>query len=431
MTLLTTIKKAHGNLWRTKFRSLLTILSVFVGALSLALILTASNGLQLWIDDQLQSVDNMGNIPVLPDDGQFGFRPDLSFVKKYEEGMELPFVEGANFLKQEDIEKLEKIDNILEVKADPSTMVLPRYIQYQNSDRVFSGIRTFYSNMNLPLYAGELPKEGEDKKILLSYNVANVMGYEEPKELLNKKVTMSFRSDNGDTFKREYTVGGILKNTVIFSSHNYIPDNEVKEIYKVSANQSFENNSEEQEYYVLTALYDPKIAQEKLDKIEKDITDAGYKIETVKSGTEMFKQVLSGLQLGLGLFATIALVVGFFGVINTLITSSLERTKEIGLMRALGESKGGVFRLFAIEAGLIGFWGSVAGILISMLIGMILNPMIVERGILGIKEGGIFITNLNSILIVIATITGVTLIAGILPAVKAANTDPVNSLKYE
>ena len=83
----------------------------------------------------------------------------------------------------------------------------------------------------------------------------------------------------------------------------------------------------------------------------------------------MFKTVIDGIVLVLNAFAIIALLAASFGIVNTLLMSVQERTREIGLMKAMGMGSGKVFGLFSLEAAFIGFLGSAIGVGVAMLAG--------------------------------------------------------------
>ena len=87
----------------------------------------------------------------------------------------------------------------------------------------------------------------------------------------------------------------------------------------------------------------------------------------------MFKTVIDGIVLVLNAFAIIALLAASFGIVNTLFMSVQERTREIGLMKAMGMGNGRVFSLFSLEAAFIGFLGSAIGVVIAMLAGSALS----------------------------------------------------------
>jgi hypothetical protein len=143
-------------------------------------------------------------------------------------------------------------------------------------------------------------------------------------------------------------------------------------------------------------------------------------------------QVFNILGLVLGGIGGIALAVAAIGVVNTMIMSIMERTREIGVMRAVGAKRSTVSLLFTIEAALLGFWGGVFGVAVGYGLSRIANIFInkqlatqgmVVRDIIGLP--------LWLILAVVAITTVIGLLAGLYPARRAAKLDPVEALHYE
>ena len=94
---------------------------------------------------------------------------------------------------------------------------------------------------------------------------------------------------------------------------------------------------------------------------------------TVEDEIGMIRQVINAITGVLTLFGAIALLAASFGIINTLYMSVQDRTREIGLMKAMGMGRFKVFLTFSIEALLIGFWGGVTGIAGAVVAGHFLN----------------------------------------------------------
>ena len=132
-----------------------------------------------------------------------------------------------------------------------------------------------------------------------------------------------------------------------------------------------------------------------------------------------------------GLLA-LSVIISLFGIVNTLVLSITERTREIGIMRAIGATKKTVRRLFRVEAGVLGFMGGLFGVAISFGFAVGLNQVLNKQ----LADSGITDRNIVSIspqiaLIVLLITTLIGMLAGSLPARRAANMDPVEALRYE
>jgi putative ABC transport system permease protein len=138
----------------------------------------------------------------------------------------------------------------------------------------------------------------------------------------------------------------------------------------------------------------------------------------IGSATSMLNSILIGIGL-------LSLVVGGLSVINTMAMSIAERTREIGIKRAIGGSRTRIVREFVTEAALIGFLGGIVGLALGALVVTLANEAGRSSGtVLFQLTAGTAITA-----VLFATILGA--VAGFVPALHAARLDPVSALRYE
>jgi putative ABC transport system permease protein len=182
-----------------------------------------------------------------------------------------------------------------------------------------------------------------------------------------------------------------------------------------------------QKYVGVTMLAKPGVDPA---KVKTDLESKGYFPKTAKDLQSLiftFVNTLQGIVLG---FGVIALIASVFGVVNTQYISVLERTREIGLMKALGMRGRHVSRLFQFEAAWIGFLGGIIGAIIAVVAGTLLNPVITKA--LDLGEGTyLLIFQPIPIVVMIAGLMLIAMLAGYFPARKAAKLDPIEALRTE
>lgn len=135
--------------------------------------------------------------------------------------------------------------------------------------------------------------------------------------------------------------------------------------------------------------------------------------------------------LVLGALGLIALLIASLGVMNTMIMSVLQRTREIGVMRALGARRKTIRRIFTIEATAIGFFGGLIGVTFGSIFVLVAKPVITSMAKSGSLTGATFTVPPWLMLTVIAGTSAIGFLSGFFPARRAANLDPVEALRYE
>ena len=170
----------------------------------------------------------------------------------------------------------------------------------------------------------------------------------------------------------------------------------------------------------------------KVQAVQDAITQMGFRTFSVLDATKSLRRFFTVLDLFLGIFGSLALAVATLAIINTLVMAVLERRREIGVMKAIGASDRDVKKLFFTEAGAMGFFGGILGILLGFAIGKAIN---VGTGIYmhrhQLPSEAVWVMPLWLVGAAIGFSIVVSLVAGLYPASRAARLDPVQTLKYE
>jgi putative ABC transport system permease protein len=167
----------------------------------------------------------------------------------------------------------------------------------------------------------------------------------------------------------------------------------------------------------------------KLNAVQSEVKKLGYGAQSVADTQKTLTQIITVLQGIVLVFGLIAVVASVFGVVNTMYISVLQRTREIGLMKALGMHKRDISSLFRYEAALIGFLGGVLGSGVAVLLGTALNPVIAKQ--LGLGSQNLLHFKFPQVGLLILALVAIAIIAGLLPARKAAQLDPIAALRTE
>jgi len=172
----------------------------------------------------------------------------------------------------------------------------------------------------------------------------------------------------------------------------------------------------------------------KTKSIGSRVTSLGYVAQTRADLLKRLDTFFLILQGGLGTIGGIALIVAAVGIANTMITTVLERTHEIGIMKALGAEPGTIRLMFLAEAALVGLLGGVAGILLSFLggaIGQQIFVRVIQSQNPGFNPGSLFLFPIQLLLAGLGLAIGVSLLGGAFPSRRAARLQPLDALRYE
>jgi putative ABC transport system permease protein len=452
MRRLDTIRRAGRSLGHAKTRTLLTSLAIGVGAFTLTLSLAAGQGSREYADKLIGSNVNPQALFIVKDKSVFERGESATGLKEY--NPDATNVDGnvIKQLTQKDIDMLNARKDL--EKVQPLYQLSIQYFTFEGSTKKYtSEVTTYDPTVLSETSAGNLPKLGTmigENDVILPESFAETL--KKPKEsLIGKKITLNVTKpaapptedeintiiatqgiiglkslSQQETKQIELTVRAFTKKSsfaLTASAGLQIADNQAKTI----AEYTTKGTSSYQKYTAVTALAKTGFVPE---DVKMSLTKAGYAPQTAKDLQNLLftiVNILQGIVIG---FAIIALIASVFGIINTQYISVLERTQQIGLMKALGMSKREVARLFRYEAAWIGFLGGVIGSSGAWALGTSLNPWISKQ--LNLGDGNyILVFNWMPVALLILGLMFVAVVAGYLPARKAARLDPIEALRTE
>ena len=170
-----------------------------------------------------------------------------------------------------------------------------------------------------------------------------------------------------------------------------------------------------------------------VDKVAKEVKDLGYQATTTSDFLKGFSQFITILEIGLSGLAAIALIVACLGIANTMYTAVLERTREIGILKALGARSADVRGMFMSEAAMIGLIGGGVGLAIAALVSVagniIVNNIATAQGIP--LDLSVFRVTWWLVVGALLLASAFSALSGLFPALRASRLDPVAALRYE
>lgn len=456
------IKNAFLNLKRRKFRTFLTAFAISIGTMLIVLIMGLGIGTEKYVIENVKK-----SVPMPLTEIQVMSYNNLPYKTDADKNLK-------KTIEEKDIEKIKAMPEVKDVsvsvntlaqdieidgkklssskKKDNSKKDSEKTLMSFNSNENPNGIAILGVNTKYTIFSdaqiekARLKKDKKDlnpikygenisnkNEILIHEKTLETLGFKDFKSLLGKevKLTISLPKIPGyktpDPIYKTYKIKGIINKDFEDTPYALCEINEAGEMlnYLNGNKDYFKNNGP------LLSINTKDM--NKVDEVSKKIEGMKFKTESIQGA---IKQIKTGFAIIEGLLligAIIVIFVAAIGVINTMTMSIYERTRSIGIMKALGASKKNILGLFVTESAALGFLGGLIGIILSLINSKILlvflNAYIKKQGVT--ETVNIFSTPIWLILSCIGFSMLISIIAGLIPSFRALKLDPIESLKYE
>jgi len=435
MNFIDLLTTASSSLFKSKARTILTIIAIFIGAMTITLTNGIGTGIKSYLNKQIGDLGATNVLTISLKSTTQNGPPSLnSTPAKYNPNQQVVagFGKGGPaqklyLMNETDLSSIRSLKQI--TSALPVHVITPDYIAGLSGKYQLS-LEQQYGSTTADLVSGTgVNNQASQPQIIIPQSYVKVLGYGNDLNTIGKTVTIGITNAEGKIGTAQATVTGVEQNSLLGSSVVFANTNLATTLFNLqstglplAAKDSFTS---------VEATFPAKLTQSQINNLEQQLSNLGFTSQTIKQQENTIFTAINVIIIVFDMFGVIALLAASFGIINTLLMSVQERTKEIGLMKALGMSSNKIFALFSIEAILIGFWGSLIGVGFAAFIGNIIDA-IGRHGFLKDFTGLSLLTfPLSTILTVIIGIMFIAFLAGTIPAIRASKKDPIEALRYE
>ncbi len=398
-------KIAFKTITTRRVRSWLTTIGIIIGVFLIVSLLSLSQGLKSGVMNEL---NRMGKdlITIMPG--------DITNITSMISGLKLT---------NDDLSIIKKTEGVKTLVAMDYTTVVVRYNNQKKTTMVYGAdwradLDIFKSDMGWSLAEGRWPNPGKAEAVVGS--------------IIAKDIFPGIKAGNEITIKgRKFIVTGIL-NSVGTKDDDSMVGIDLNLFKSVTG----ERTGAKMALAKIKPNYSPEFVAEKLKsnlnenrkrQIGQKENESSYTVLTSATMANIVGNIMGLIQAVIIGFASIAIVVGGIGIMNTMYTSVRERTKEIGIMKAIGAKNGTIVTIFLIESGIFGMLGGIGGTLLGLIFAKAIEMYFQIHPLFYLKAD----VGPGLILFSITFSFAVGCISGYFPARAASKLKPVDALRYE
>ena len=425
MTTWDLIRTANRNLFRNKLRTCLTVLAIFVGSFTLTMTNGVGDGMRDYVESQVKNIEGDRAVIVRRKIERVGGPAKAGAPQEYKESSgkedELDFDPNSMLMTEPQIESAVRgLDGVQSVT--PRFNFKGEYITLDGQKKYKAELGSLSEGIIAKTEAGaSLNGPGQ---IVIPIGLARELA-PDIRGLVGKNATVGYKLPDGTMKTIELQIVGVATKGFMTNYNSFVDTQTARQLH---AEQKAEPGPDK---FIAFTIQMQSNDTAKIDAVKKALADKGFEAETIADNEKRTYNAIGIFKTGMNLFAMVALLAASFGIINTLVIAVLERTKEIGLQKALGMGRGKIFAIFSLESVLIGFWGAMLGATAGIAAGLVTNKVLLTAYAESFEGFNLFAFKPISILMIVLLVCGIAFVAGVMPAIRASRLNPIDSLRYE